>query len=59
MKNINDSPRVTLHAGRWAAGLQLASECCRTADLDSVAMVTGTHQGNGMGLVVQVCSDRS
>lgn len=38
-----DSPRATLHAGRWAAAQHLASEWCRTATLSSVAMVTGTR----------------
>ncbi|MBC8116360.1 MAG: beta-lactamase family protein, partial [Candidatus Saccharimonas sp.] len=43
MKHGVDSPRATLHAGRWAAAQHLASEWCRTAALNSVALVTGTR----------------
>ncbi len=42
MKYGVDWPRATLHAGRWAAAQQLASEWCRTGVLNSVALITGT-----------------
>lgn len=43
MKHGVDSPRVTLHAGRWAAAQHLASECCRMGILNSVALISGTR----------------
>ena len=42
MKHGVDSPRMTLHAGRWATAQQLASEFCRTGNLNSVALISGT-----------------
>ncbi len=43
MKHGVDSPRVTLHAGRWTAAQHLASECCRAGTLNSVALISGTR----------------